>query len=147
MCTGDDPLFVSLWQLCRQAASFHAEQKNVMRDLTQTRAQEAKEDIKNDVLHPMKRYCLLCDYAQNLGTPHFENEQPGDTDYYSPLTINLFGLVDLSRSPNKLDCNAYREYMGKKGSINVASLLMHNLHRYGRILQYYSPAEHLPITM
>jgi hypothetical protein len=129
-----------------EAAVFHVEQAKVMRELDQKRAQEAKEDIENGVLHPEKRYCLVCDYAQNLGIPHFGKEQPGDTYYFSPLTINLFGLVDLARSPNKLDCYAYREFTGKKGSNNVACLLMHKLHRCG-MLQRYSPAERLTIIM
>jgi hypothetical protein len=110
------------------------------------RAQEAKDDIANGVLHPKKGYCMVCDYAHNLGIPHFGKEQPGDTYYYFPLTINLFGLVDLSRSPNKLDCYAYREFTGKKGSNNVASLLTHNLHRCG-MLQHYSSSKHLSIIM
>jgi hypothetical protein len=50
--------------------------------------------------------------------------------------------VDLSRSWNKLDCYAYRKFTGKKGSNNISSLLMHNLHRHG-MLQWYSPAERL----
>jgi hypothetical protein len=79
-----------------QAAAYHVEQTKVMRERVQTRAQEAKDDIANGVLHPNKRYCMACDYAQNLGIPHFGKEHPGDTYYYFPLTINLFGLVDLS---------------------------------------------------
>jgi hypothetical protein len=63
-----------------------------------------------------------------------------------PLSINLFGVVDLSRSPNKLDCYAYQEFTDKRGSNNVASLLMHNLHRLG-MLQRYSPAKRLTIIM
>jgi hypothetical protein len=86
-----------------QAASYHVEQAKVMRELAQTRAQEAKDDIANCVLHPNTHYCMVRDYAQNLGIPHFGKEQPGYTYHYSPFTINLFGLVDLSRSPNKLD--------------------------------------------
>jgi hypothetical protein len=129
-----------------QVSSYHVEQAKVMRELAQTRAQEAKYDIANGVLHPNKRYFMVCDYAQNLGISHLRKDQPGDTYYYSPLTINMFGLVDLSRSQNKLDCYAYREFTGKKGSNNVASLLMHNLHRRG-MLQQYSSAKQLSIIM
>jgi hypothetical protein len=50
-----------------EAASFHVEQAKVIRGLAQKRAQEAKDDIENGVLHPEKRYCLVCDYSQNLG--------------------------------------------------------------------------------
>jgi hypothetical protein len=117
-----------------------------MHELAHKCAQEAKDDIENGVLHPNKWYCLMCDYAQNLGIPHFGKEQPRDMCHYSPLTINVFGLVDLSRSPNPLDCYAYQEYMGKKGSNNVASLFMHNIHRHG-MLQDYSPAERLTIIV
>jgi hypothetical protein len=86
------------------------EQSKVMRELAQKRAQETKDDIANGALHPDKRYCMVCDYDGNLRIPHFRKEQPGDTYYYSLLTINLFGLMDLSRSPNKLDS------YGKKGA-------------------------------
>jgi rubrerythrin len=79
-----------------EAAAFHVEQAKVMRKLAQKRAQEAKDDIENGALHQEKWYCLVCDYAQNVGIPHFGKYQPGDTYYYSPLTINLFGFVDLS---------------------------------------------------
>jgi hypothetical protein len=129
-----------------EASSFHVEQANVMRELAEKHAQEAKYDIDNGALHPEKHYCIVCDYAQNLGIPHFGKEHHGETYYYSPLTINLFGVLDLSRSPNKLDCYVYREFTGKKGSNNVASLLMYNSHHRG-MLQRYSPAERLTIII
>jgi hypothetical protein len=40
----------------------------------------------------------------------------------------MFGIVDLSRIPNKLNCYAYRNFTGKKDSNNVALLLMQDLH-------------------
>jgi hypothetical protein len=54
-----------------QAAWFHVDQANVMRKLVQKCAQEAKYNTENGVLHPNKRYCLMCDYGQNLGIPYF----------------------------------------------------------------------------
>jgi hypothetical protein len=122
------------------------EQPKIMHDIAQKRAQEAKDDIDNGVLHPDKRYCMVCYYAINFGIPHFRKEQPGNTYYYLPFTINLFGLVDILRSPKKLDCYAYREFTGKKRSKNAASLLMHNLHQHV-ILQQYSSAKRLSIIM
>jgi hypothetical protein len=44
-----------------EAAALHVEQAKVMRELAEKRAQEAKDDIENGVLHPEKRYCLVCD--------------------------------------------------------------------------------------
>jgi hypothetical protein len=80
------------------------------------------------VPHKDRDYVLVCDYAQNMPLPHYGGEQPGEIFYFSALTINLFGIVDLSRTPNKLNCYAYREFTEKKGSNNVASLLMQDLH-------------------
>jgi hypothetical protein len=60
--------------------------------------------------------------------PHYGGEQPGENYYFSALTINLFGIVDLSLHPNKLKCYDYREFTGKKGINNVASLIMQDLH-------------------
>jgi hypothetical protein len=79
-----------------EAASYHVEQAKVVREFAQQRVQEAKDDIENCVLYPKKRYCLVCDYTQNVGIPNFGKEQPGDTYNYSSLTINIFGIVDLS---------------------------------------------------
>jgi hypothetical protein len=67
---------------------------------------------------------LVCDYAQNMPLPHYGDEHPGEIYYFSALTINLFGIFDLSRTPKKLNFYAYRELTGKKESNNVASLLM-----------------------
>jgi hypothetical protein len=69
-------------------------------------------------------FCLVADYAQNLGLPHFGGEQPGDTYYYSPLAVYCFGLVDASQSPEQLHCFGYTEDEGAKGGNNVASLIM-----------------------
>jgi hypothetical protein len=121
------------------------EQAKLMHELAQKRAQGAKEDHAKNVRHANKRYCLICDYAQNLGIPYFGSEQPGNTYYHSPLTLHLFGIVDISRSPNRLDCYCYHEFTGKKGSNNVASLLMNYLFEHG-MLQTAGPAERLTIV-
>jgi hypothetical protein len=39
----------------------------------------------------------------------------------------LFGIIDLSVTPNKLTCYVYKESMTRKSSNNVASLLMYYL--------------------
>jgi hypothetical protein len=62
-----------------ETAAFHVEQAKVMREFAQKCAQEANENIESGVLHPEKRYCLVCDYAQNLGILHFGKDHPGDT--------------------------------------------------------------------
>jgi hypothetical protein len=76
-------------------------------------------------------FCLVADYAQNLGVPYFGSEQPGDTYYYSPLAVYIFGLVDASCTPEQLHAYGYTEDHGGKGGNNVSSLLMKALHDLG----------------
>jgi hypothetical protein len=71
--------------------------------------------------------CIVADYAQHLGLPHFGGEQPGDTYYYSPLVVYCFGIVDTSVTPEQLHAYGYTEDQEGKGGNNVASLLMRAL--------------------
>ena len=63
--------------------------------------------------------------------PHFGDEQPGDTYYYSPLFVYVFGVVDVSSTPDVLFAYGYREDEGSKGGNNVASLLLQSLRDFG----------------
>jgi hypothetical protein len=47
----------------------------------------------------------------------------------------LFGIVDLSVTPNKLTCCIYKESMSRKGSNNVASLLLHYLFGHNWVMK------------
>jgi hypothetical protein len=78
-------------------------------------------------------YCIVCDYAQNLGLPHFEEEQPVDIYYFSELTVNIFGVADVTKKPTKMLAYGYTEGEGGKGGNNVASLVMKALHDLGWI--------------
>lgn len=79
-------------------------------------------------------FCIVCDYCQNLGVPHFGGEQPGDTYYFSPLNIYCFGVVDATCTPEKLYAYGYTEDHGAKGGNNVASLIMKALEDLGWLL-------------
>jgi hypothetical protein len=81
----------------------------------------------------MRHYVLVGDYGQNLAAPHYGVYHPGDTYYFLPLTVNLFGLVDLVTTHKKMNCYTYGEDEGKKGANNVASLLIQDLHSRGWI--------------
>jgi hypothetical protein len=98
-----------------------------MRHYVQERTAIATQCHNEEVTHHKRDYVIVCDYAQNLPLPHYGGEQPGEIYYFSDVTINLFGIVDLSLEPNKLTCYAYHEFTAKKGSNNVASLLMKDL--------------------
>ena len=68
--------------------------------------------------------CIVMDYSQNAGLPQFGDSQAGPTYYYSPITVNIFGIVDTSIEGGRLDAYVYHEGEGAKGGNNVASLLM-----------------------
>jgi hypothetical protein len=111
-----------------EANGFHISQAKGMRDYVQAETERAKQCRDTEVPHKELDYVLLCNYVQNMPLPHYGGEQPGEIYYFSALTINLFGIVELSRTPNNLNCYTYREFTGGGGSNNVASLLMKDFH-------------------
>ena len=65
------------------------------------------------------------DFSQNCELPYFGGNQAGPTYYYSPLTVNVFGLVNTAMGPSgHLAAFVYSEIEGKKGARNVASMIM-----------------------
>jgi hypothetical protein len=93
-----------------------------MRALAQKKSLEAKEDVNKP--HSERRHCFVMDYSQNLDIPHFGDEQPGETYYYSPLSVYCFGTIDCSTLPEKMHALIYTEGEGKKGGNNVSSLIL-----------------------
>ena len=69
-------------------------------------------------------YCIVCDYAQNVELPHFGAEQPQDIYYFSALTVNIFGIADVTTTPTSMLAYGYKECQGGKGGNNVASLIL-----------------------
>jgi hypothetical protein len=95
-----------------------------MRGLVQLKTQLAIQSLLDQKRHPERDRMDVCEFAQNLPLPHYGGEQPGENYYLSALTINLFGIVDLSMTPNKLTCYVYKESTSRKGSNNGASFVM-----------------------
>jgi hypothetical protein len=126
-----------------QAAAAHVEQAQCMREAVQARTAKAAEDLQNSVPHSQRSYAIVADYAQNLDLPHFGEEQPGETYYFSPKNVFIFGVVDLALSPAELFAYTYQEETGRKGGNNVASLLMMHLQRQS-MLQESETGEPLP---
>ena len=64
--------------------------------------------------------------GQNPGLPNFEGEQPGDTYYFSPLTVLLFGIVDNATEDGieRMDAYVWRENDGERGANNICSCLL-----------------------
>ena len=92
-----------------------------MRKLFNEKKQKAKDHNKP---HRDQSYCLVVDYAQNMDLPHFGLEQPGETYYYSPLSVYCLGIVDLSGNQWQLYTNLYHKGNDAKGGNNVASLIV-----------------------
>jgi hypothetical protein len=109
--------------------SLHVESARKMRALAREESREAKEDATKP--HSEQRHCFVMDYSQNLGLPHFGDEQPGETYYYSPLSVFCFGTINCSTSPEKMHALVYREGEGIKGGNNVSSLILFLLKEKG----------------
>jgi hypothetical protein len=54
-------------------------------------------------------HTFIVDYGQNMALPWFGTSQPGDTYYYTPLTIFNLGVVDVSHPDGEhLYCHLYK---------------------------------------
>ena len=89
--------------------------------------EEAKTATKDNVADKDMVITVVADCYQNMEMPFFGKDQPGKTYYYTPKTINLFGIVDCNSSKPVLHAYSYGEDHGGKGGNNVASLLMKHL--------------------
>ena len=106
----------------------------------------AEQDSLTLLPHSETSRCIVMDYSQNAGIPQFADTQPGKTYYYSPVTVNIFGIVDCSIKGGKLDCFVYHKGQGGKGGNNVASMFMLYLKRKGW-LKNDGPGKQLTVIM
>ena len=107
-----------------EAAALHVKQASAMRDKANEKILLAQHDAIEETPHDERVYTLVMDYAQNCELPHLGSNQPGKTYYYSPLKINVFGIVNAGKNSGYLDAYLYHEGEGRKGGNNVASLLI-----------------------
>ena len=110
-------------------ANEHASKAQAQWQLVRQRERESKET--RELPHEERSYCLVADYCQNLSIPYFGGEQPGDTYYFSPLFVYVFGMADVAKDRAELLAYGYHEGEGSKGGNNVASLLMPALKELG----------------
>jgi hypothetical protein len=62
--------------------------------------------------NPVSINTLIADYSQNMSLPWFGSNQPGDTYYYTPLIIFIFGVVDVSHlDGDHLYAHVYKEIL------------------------------------
>ena len=90
----------------------------------------ARKDNTENLHFNRSRFAITFDYAQNLGLPYFGDEQPGDTRYYSPLNLCVFGVANNASPKNHLHGYLCHEGEGKKGGVNVPSMVMNHMQTY-----------------
>eukprot|EP00957_Ditylum_brightwellii_P068193 5176773-Ditylum_brightwellii.AAC.1 len=66
-------------------------------------------DVQNDV------HTITIDFAQNLSLPWFGHDQPGQTYFLTPITVNFFNAIDNSHEKSHLHAMIYKEDEGKRG--------------------------------
>jgi hypothetical protein len=142
-------------ELMIEKASKHVEQARNMWMLLSGKAMLAMDwymSIKDLTEISKERWidaidCIVGDYCQNLALPYLGEHQPGETYYFSPLTVNCFGLVNVGMEKPTLTAYIYHEGEGKKGSNNVALLNTKYLDEQGWIKRGQPPTKELNIVM
>ena len=127
-------------------ACLHVNQARAQRLLCSQMIKAAEKDALANLPHSKTSRCLVMDFSQNAGLPQFGDSQAGPTYYYSPVNVNIFGIVDASVKGGALDAYVYHEGQGAKGGNNVASMLMLYLKRRGW-LKRDEPGKELTIIM
>jgi hypothetical protein len=107
----------------------HMENLRSMRELCQEVIKDAKTATRDNVEDEEMVIMIIVDYCQNMEMTFFGKEQPGETYYYTPKTINLLGIVECNEEKEILHAYAYSGEEGGKGGNNVASLIVKHLRR------------------
>ena len=112
----------------------HLNEWKIQREFVLKYKQEPVLDKKCGLQWPYRKDTCVGDYYQNFGLPHFGNEQPGETYYYSPLGIYVFGIVNYTGE--KINAYEYHEGGGVKGGNTVCCLAWKNLLDLGIIKEW-----------
>ena len=109
----------------------HIRHHQGQRDYINFLKDQCRRDYGNNVKFCDRHDVFVADYSQNMDLPHFGTDQPGDTYYYSPLSIFVFGVVNFAT--NMMNAFVYDEGEAKKGGDSVVSLLWKSLKMAGII--------------
>ena len=104
-------------------AGKHVKQKSDMRNYCDSLVKISQQHEKDNIGWTERVVTEVADYAQNMDVPHFGSEQPGDTYFFSPLGVYVFGMVCLYNKIQDLIAQYYYKGERKKGGNNVASLI------------------------
>ncbi len=75
-------------------AAAHIKMARAQRALYQAKVADAVADAAAGKEHSVRRYTFVVDYGQNMELPVYNNEQPGCTYYFSPMSVYNLGVVD-----------------------------------------------------
>jgi len=127
------------YELINLDASNHIKDAIEMRNYANSKMRESLQDkIDNKPWNEM-RDVFIADYCQNLECPYFGSSQPGDTYYFSPISVFCFGVSNIGVKDHSLRAYLYLEGEGKKGGNNVASLLMKHIVERGALIRPKGP--------
>ena len=114
----------------------HIRMARAQRALYQKLVVDAVSDAEEGKDHMERRYTFVVDYGQNMELPVFNDQQPGCTYYYSPLSVYNLGVVNHAHTYENgavrkhMYAHIYHEGVGKKGANNVALLIVKTLRQY-----------------
>ncbi len=77
-----------------------------------------------DALLIINFHCIVFNYVQNMGLPHFSAGQPSDLSHFSELTVNVFGIANKCNKPTTMRAMGTQNMKGERGCNNVASQLI-----------------------
>jgi hypothetical protein len=89
--------------------------------LYQKLVEDAVSDAAEEKDHAEQQYTFVVDYSQNMELPTYNDEQPGCTYYYSPLSVYNSGVVNHAHTykngivGKQMYVHVYHEGVGKKG--------------------------------
>jgi hypothetical protein len=109
----------------------HIQDATSMRELCRMVIAEVKTAAKDNVVDEDMVITLVTDHCQNTEMPFFGKDQPGETYYYTPKTINLFGIVDCNSNKEVQHAYSYGEEHGGNGGNNTTLPLMKHLKDHG----------------
>ena len=128
-------------------ATKHVKMAKDQRAAANAEMRQALNDSKKDAPWDERHDCLVANFCQNLGLPFLEKDQPGETYYFSPLTVNCFGVINTAVEKHELTAFLYHEGEGKKGGNVVASLLYKFLKEKGWLDQEKGARKQLTLVM
>ena len=117
-------------------AAWHVKSARAQRSLYQLKTVIAQESTLACLPHKDAVETYVVDYGQNMEMPAFNSSQPGETYYFSPLSVYNLGCVDVAhavegRAEEHMYAHVYHTGTAYKGGNSVASLLMKTLRSNG----------------